>query len=163
MKISFIVPGNPQGKARPRVCRINGKSITYTPKKTVEYEKLIRTSAVAEIKNFEQRREPCYDAIRASYNAVSGVKFEKNVPLEMNILALFSLPKTASKKFVNAALNNEVYPAKKPDCDNIIKVICDALNGLAYHDDSQVCRVYFEKTYAPIPCVKVEIKAIKEV
>lgn len=52
---------------------------------------------------------------------------------------------------------------KKPDCDNIIKVICDALNGLAYHDDSQVCRVYFEKTYAQIPCVKVEIKAIKEV
>ena len=92
-----------------------------------------------------------------------GVKFEKNVPLEMNILALFSLPKTASKKFINAALNNEVYPIKKPDSDNIIKVICDALNGLAYHDDAQVCRVYFEKTYAQIPCVKVEIKAIKEV
>lgn len=141
MKISFIVPGNPQGKARPRVCRVGGKSITYTPNKTVEYEKLIRTS----------------------YNAVSGVKFEKNVPLEMNILALFSLPKTASKKFINAALSNEEYPAKKPDSDNIIKVICDALNGLAYHDDSQVCRVYFEKTYAQIPCVKVEIKAIREV
>ena len=141
MKVSFIVPGNPQGKARPRVCRINGKSMTYTPKKTVKYEKLIR----------------------ASYNAVSGAKFEKNVPLEMHILALFYLPKGSTKRFINAALNNEVYPVKKPDCDNIIKVICDALNGLAYHDDSQVCRVYFEKTYAQIPCVKVEIKAIKEV
>lgn len=141
MKISFVVPGNPQGKARPRVCRINGKSITYTPKKTVEYENLIR----------------------ASYNSATGIKFEKNVPLEMNIIALFSLSKGVSKKLKISMLDGDILTTKKPAFDNIIKVICDALNGLAYHDDSQVCRVYFEKRYAEIPCVHVEIKAIKEV
>lgn len=141
MKISFIVPGNPQGKARPRVCRANGKSITYTPRKTVEYERLIR----------------------ASYSSISKFKFEKNIPLEISILALFPLPKNSSKKFVNAALNNEIYPTKKPDCDNITKVICDALNGVAYYDDSQICKVYFEKKYAQFSCVKIEINIIKEV
>ena len=140
MKISFIVPGNPQGKARPRVCRINGKSITYTPKKTVEYEKLIR----------------------ASYSSVSKVKFEKNTPLEIDILAFFSLPKSSTKKFKNDAVIGRFLPCKKPDCDNIIKVIFDALNGVAYYDDSQICKVYFEKRYDDNPCVHVEIKDVLE-
>ena len=39
-----------------------------------------------------------------------------------------------------------------------IKVILDALNGLAYRDDVQICRVYFEKMYAEIPETKVLIK-----
>lgn len=42
-------------------------------------------------------------------------------------------------------LNDEVLPTKKPDYDNIIKVILDALNGVVYHDDSQVYRVYLKK------------------
>lgn len=34
---------------------------------------------------------------------------------------------------------------KKPDCDNLIKSVCDALNSIAYVDDSQVVRVVIEK------------------
>ena len=41
-------------------------------------------------------------------------------------------------------LNGRLFPTKKPDADNIIKVILDALNGLAYRDDSQICMVYFD-------------------
>ena len=36
-------------------------------------------------------------------------------------------------------------PLKKPDMDNIVKVIADALNSVAYQDDSQVVLVKAKK------------------
>ena len=90
--------------------------------------------------------------------AVSKVKFPKNEPLKISILALYSVPKYVSRKTKELMLNGRLFPTKKPDADNIIKVILDALNGLAYRDDVQICRVYFEKMYAEIPETKVLIK-----
>lgn len=130
------MPGIPRGKQRPRVCRINGRSITYTPKQTVEYER----------------------QIRAAYSAVSDVKFEKCVPLEVAILALFEPPKSVSQKVRALMLGGEILPTKRPDGDNVIKVVLDALNGVAFHDDGQVCKIYFEKMYAETPEVRVLIK-----
>lgn len=42
MIISFAVPGEPKGKARPRTVQIAGHASTYTPKETVMYENLVR-------------------------------------------------------------------------------------------------------------------------
>ena len=39
----------------------------------------------------------------------------------------------------------------------MVKVVCDALNGLAYHDDAQVTSLEVKKRYAVIPRVEVEI------
>lgn len=139
MEIKFIVPGNPRGKQRPRICRIRGKTITYTPKQTSEYEKLVR----------------------ASYMAVSKAKFERNLPLEISILALYPVPKSVNKKLKSSMLKGGILPTKKPDSDNIIKIILDALNCVAYRDDAQICKVYFEKMYAEKPETKIIIKEIK--
>ena len=38
-------------------------------------------------------------------------------------------------------------PTKKPDVDNIIKVVLDGLNKTAYEDDKQVVKVSLEKIY----------------
>lgn len=139
MEIKFIVPGNPRGKQRPRICRIRGKTITYTPKETTEYEKLVK----------------------ASYTAVSKAKFERNLPLEISILALYPVPKSVNKKLKSSMLKGGILPTKKPDSDNIIKIILDALNCVAYRDDAQICKVYFEKMYAEKPETKIIIKEIK--
>lgn len=136
MEIKLTIPGPPKGKQRPRICRVNGRSMAYTPKETIEYERLVR----------------------ASYTAVFKVKFERNLPIEISILALYSVPKYVSRKTKELMLNGRLFLTKKPDADNIIKVILDALNGLAYRDDVQICRVYFEKMYAEIPETKVLIK-----
>lgn len=37
---------------------------------------------------------------------------------------------------------------KKPDVDNIVKIVADALNGVAYHDDTQIVSVLAKKVYA---------------
>ena len=44
-------------------------------------------------------------------------------------------------------LKEEVLPTKKPDVDNIAKVICDVLNGIAYHDDTQIVSLNVSKVY----------------
>lgn len=111
------------------MCMKFGKQITYTPKQTSEYEKLIK----------------------ASYIAVSRTFFEKDVPLEVNILAFFS-----------GKYSNNDWMTKKPDADNIIKIILDGLNKVAFYDDAQVCKLYFEKKYAEIPRVEITIKNLKE-
>ena len=50
MEIKFTVPGPPKGKQRPRICRVNGRSVAYTPKQTIEYEKLVRARCVTNYK-----------------------------------------------------------------------------------------------------------------
>lgn len=67
MEIKFKILGKPRGKQRPLMCVRFGKQITYTPKQTSEYEKLVK----------------------ASYMAVSKMFFKKGVPLEVSILAFF--------------------------------------------------------------------------
>lgn len=127
------------GKQRPRMCRIRGKTITYTPKQTTEYEKLVR----------------------ASYTAVSKIFFDKDIPLIISIIALFSIPKSVNKKLKNLMLQGYILPTKKPDSDNIIKIILDGLNGVCYHDDAQICSIHFKKKYAEIPATKIIIKEIE--
>ena len=55
-----------------------------------------------------------------------------------NILAYFEPPKSISKKKRAEMLEGKIWPAKKPDSDNIAKVVLDALTGIAYHDDTQI-------------------------
>lgn len=98
--------------------------------------------------------------VRASYTTVSKIFFEKDIPLEISIIALFPIPQSAGKKLKSSMLKNEVLPAKKPDSDNIIKIILDGLNGVCYHDDAQICRIHFEKKYSEIPKTKITIKEI---
>ena len=52
----------------------------------------------------------------------------------------------------------EVRPVKKPDGDNIIKIVTDALNKLAYHDDSQLVDISVSKFYSENARVEVLIQ-----
>lgn len=58
--------------------------------------------------------------------------------------------------------NKEVWCTKKPDCDNIAKIICDALNGVAYKDDSQIVDIHIRKHYTDgLERVMVEIYSVE--
>lgn len=171
MEIKFVVMGDPKGKQRPRVCRINGRSVTYTPKQTIEYEGLVKARCVAAQANShtEFNADLKFSDLRLSKEnkhgantAVSKIFFEKGIPLEVKITAYFAIPKRISKNTKKLMLEGKILPTKKPDGDNIIKIILDALNGEVYKDDAQICKIYFEKKYADISCVKIEIKDIME-
>lgn len=117
--IIFTVPGVPQGKGRPRVTR-NG---TFTPKKTRDYEKKVRDCYIAQ----------------------GGQMFPDDTPLFASITAIFPIPSSLSKK--RRALFNGKRHCKKPDADNVAKAILDALNGVAYRDDSAVSSLIVGKSY----------------
>ena len=57
-------------------------------------------------------------------------------------------------------IENKVHHTKKPDCDNIAKSILDALNNVAYYDDSQICKLSVEKYYGEVPKVIVSLNEI---
>ena len=55
-------------------------------------------------------------------------------------------------------LDGLIRPTKKPDWDNIGKVVCDALNGIAYRDDAQIVDSMVRKFYGEVPRVVVIIR-----
>ena len=118
--MKIIIPGIPIAKGRPRV----GKFGTYIPTKTVNYENLVQL---------------CY------MDQGEGKKLEG--ALQMVIDLFFPIPKSYSKKRVEAIKEMEEMHTKKPDIDNCIKSITDALNRFAYDDDSQIVGLTARKHY----------------
>ena len=133
MKVKFTVPGAPKGKGRPRFTR-NGR--TYTPKDTVEYENKIAL---------------CYK------QQVGDVFFKEHIPLDVRITAYFPIPKSTSKKQHQAMIDHLIRPTVKPDSDNVVKCM-DALNKIAFHDDSQIVDCQVRKFYSDNPRVVVTIQ-----
>lgn len=86
--------------------------------------------------------------------------FNDGQPLSVSITAFYEVPKSYSKKKKQEMLDGQLYPTKKPDIDNIAKCVLDALNKLAYRDDTQVVKLHMEKHYAEIPRVEVEIREV---
>jgi len=76
-----------------------------------------------------------------------GKRFPDDAMLDVKIDAYYEVPKSASKKKRQEMLSNIIRPTKKPDFDNIGKIICDSLNLIAYHDDSAIVEARVGKFY----------------
>lgn len=138
MKAQFSILGEPQGKGRPRFSTFGGRVTTRTPDKTVLYENLIKTE----------------------YMNQSGIRFDDEAMLDVRVFAYYGIPKSVSKKKRQAMLDHKIRPTKKPDFDNIGKVVCDSLNGVAYRDDAQVVDAMVRKFYSDTPRVVVSIATV---
>ena len=137
MSVTFIVPGEPQGKGRARF----GRGHTYTPEKTVAYEGLIAWAA----KQAMGAREPMTGPVRLSFRAV------------------LSIPVSTTKKRRQAMLDGLILPTKVPDLDNIQKAIGDGMNKIVFADDSQIVRLgHVEKVYGATPGLTVTVERITE-
>jgi len=79
----------------------------------------------------------------------------------MTVHAYFDIPKSTPKKNIPLMIQGQIRPTKKPDMDNIYKIVADALNGLAYHDDSQIVQAYVEKFYGSSPRVVIQIDKLE--
>lgn len=133
-QICFAVPGTPVGKGRPKFSRRGNYTTTYTPEKTVNFENLVKLSFMqAECKKLE--------------GTLSAV-----------ITACFPIPKSVSKKMRQQMEEGYELHSKKPDADNIAKSVLDALNGIAFDDDSQVAVLSVIKRYAVEPKTIVSIQ-----
>jgi Holliday junction resolvase RusA-like endonuclease len=137
--IQFTVPGQPVAKGRPKFTNVGGFARVYTPKKTQEYEALVAGIA-------KRAMWPIEPLLR---------------PVEIMLELRMEIPKSWSKSKRLAALDGRVRATKKPDADNVLKGIKDALNGICWVDDSQVVVLTVRKLYAAEPCVIVAVRVVE--
>lgn len=138
MKVEFEIKGKPLGKMRHKNCRIGNFSRSYNPEFNVTYENLVKIL----------------------YQEASTHYFAGGIRLELKVF--FDIPKSTSKKKRELMLSGEILPLKKPDFDNVEKIITDALNKIAYNDDCQICSNGGDRFYAEEPRVIVSLEDIKD-
>jgi Holliday junction resolvase RusA-like endonuclease len=126
---TIFIPIAPVPAPRPRVVRIGGKSVAYN--------------------------DPKYTAYKYSIGLIAKSKIKKPLPESVciKIEFFYQIPKSWTKKEKAEAK----WHTSKPDIDNLIKGCMDALNGIAYEDDSQVVQVSARKQYAQFSGVQINV------
>lgn len=141
-EIYFRVDGEIVGKGRPRVTTWGGHARAYTPKRTIDCENRIKSAYLEEYP--------------------LGLHWQDKEPLQMVVNIYRDIPKSTPKKLRNEMLLGYVRPVVKPDADNLLKTIADALNGVCYSDDSQIVEVTLNKWYAEEPKAEILIREVSK-
>lgn len=131
-RVSFVVPGPPGWKERLRLDRRNLR--LYTPTRTLDHEARVARLA-----------RPHFPA------PLSG-------PLRLVIVAVFT-PAPSHSKVKRAAMMGQPHLGK-PDLSNIAKAVEDALNGVAYKDDSALFEVLGRKVWGEVAETRVTVEAL---
>ncbi len=84
------------------------------------------------------------------------------LPLEIDFVFAMPIPKATSKINHRYMIQGDIHPMKKPDLDNLIKFILDCLNGILFHDDSQVQIIHARKVYSDSPRTIIRATCIEE-
>jgi Holliday junction resolvase RusA-like endonuclease len=130
----FFVPGIPTPWARAG----GGKTVVrFTPNK--------QRSAMGDIKLFCQR-------------AMAGSAPIAEKPVSLQAWAFYPWPASWSAKKRAAT----VWKMSRPDLDNVtIKIVADALNGVAWIDDGQIAQAMLTKQYSDKPGLFVRVEALE--
>ena len=131
--LTFTVPGQPVAKGRPKFARQGGFVRAYTPEKTVAYETLVKLAAG---------------------EAMAGAAPMQG-PMALELRLFVAIPKATTKRDLARITAGAFLPVKKPDADNVLKAISDALNGIAYDDDAQLVDVIIRKRYSDTPRAEI--------
>ncbi len=134
--IEIRIDGQPVGKGRPRFSRVSGT--VYTPEKTARYEERLAWAA---------------QSVMAGRPLLTGT-------LMVDIHAYLEIPKSMIKKHRVEALAGNSRPGKKPDADNIAKML-DALNRVVWIDDSQIVDLTVRKFYSDRPRLEITVQERK--
>ena len=127
--ITFVIPGKPFGKQRPRFSRKAGRA--YTPAETVSYERTVATIAALHFP--------------APFTG----------PVRLEVHAMFKPADSWSHK-KKLASNGRPH-VQKPDLDNLCKGVSDAMNRIAYADDSQISEIRCSKEWGDCDQIAVSV------
>ena len=85
------------------------------------------------------------------------IKLKPDTPLEGPLKACIKFYKIKPKSYPK----NVIYWTKKPDLDNLIKLVLDAMNNVFFKDDSQIIELTSSKEYSDVPRTEVTIETFK--
>lgn len=138
--IEFIVPAIPVAQPRPRAMAFGGHARVFQPKK----------HPIADFKASVRLAASC---------AFTGAPLQG--PLRVDVTFVF--PRTKGEIWKRRPMPR-IPHAKKPDRDNCDKAVLDALSGLIWADDCQVCAGEIQKWIAAgdeQPHVAVKISEVR--
>jgi Holliday junction resolvase RusA-like endonuclease len=137
MILEIRIPGPPVPQGRPRATRLGNRAVTlFDPPKSRAWKK--------------HAAQCCLDAMTRR-DPTSHEYFIPEGPVFLRVIAIFPRPKAMKG-------DGRVLHTRRGDLSNVTKAVEDALNGLAYADDSQVAHSVCTKWYAEPgeePCVMV--------
>lgn len=133
----LTVPGKAKGQQRPRFSRKTGRA--YEPKESAEAKQTLRALVVQEVQ-------------RSGW-----IIAHQDMPVELIVRSYREIPSSKTSWFKKAAAAELIAPLTKPDCDNVTKMLMDAMNGIVYHDDKQIFKMSYEAFYSETPRVEIEV------
>lgn len=143
-RVTLTIPGEPVGWGRPTpVARLNAAGEPFVMMVTQEQTRVAKAAVRAAF----QRKYP-------DHRPWTG-------PVLLRFTAVFAIPKSFNKALRQAAERGLLYATKKPDKDNIEKLIKDALNGVVYADDQQVMGGGV-KRYGTVPRVEISFESLEQ-
>jgi Holliday junction resolvase RusA-like endonuclease len=124
--VMIVIGGEPVAKGRPRATR---RGILYTPAATRKYEAHGRLAA---------------QMAMAGRPPIEG-------PVRIELLVELPVPASWSRRKTADAITGHIRPTSRPDVDNYVKAILDAINTIVVADDAQVVEVYAKKKFSVAP------------
>ena len=127
MKIDFFVHGVPKAQPRVKAFVRGGHAGVYTPDSAESWKQAVR--------------------LEATTNAPESLLAH---PVRVELDFFLPRPKAHLKRDGSLKANQPIWHCKKPDLDNLIKAVTDAITDTQriWLDDSQICTVSATKTYA---------------
>lgn len=135
--LTITIPGELRGKGRPRFSSRGGFARAYTDAKTASAETWVRACAVG---------------------AACGTPIAGPVAVRLDVGV--GVPASWSKRKRADALAGAVWPTGKPDLDNVLKLVGDALNGIVWADDRQIVRAEVTRRYAETPAAILTVTEV---
>ena len=121
--ITFTIEGNPVPQPRARISTRGGFGRAYTP---------------------GDHPIHAYRAAVAAAARAAGAEPTDTVPITLIVDLVFARPKSHYRK---SGLKPDAPKLPRPDCSNVLKGIEDALNGVAWVDDTQIGKEIIEKSF----------------
>lgn len=135
-EVEFEIPGVPVAKGRPKFSTMGGFAKAYTPAKTRNAEAFVVQCFKEQVKDF---------------------KMPEKGPVMLRIMFYMPIPTSLSKKKQRELEEQNTWHTKKPDLDNLVKLVNDALNGVAWEDDGCICYTQAIKCYGKEPKTVISI------
>lgn len=133
-QLFFTFEIEPVPQLRPRVSSRPYVRV-YDPPKVKQFKRILRSLAVN-----QYARPPLIG------------------PLSVSLTFYRPVQKSISQSERERRLSNRSKPVVKPDTDNYIKSTLDALNGVLWHDDSQIVKITGEKRYSETGKIIISVK-----
>lgn len=136
VKLVFNI--EPQSQLRPRAAYTRlGHIVVYDPKQTHAYKQQLRSLAQS-----QYTQEALTTALKVD------VSFFR--PVQKSISTIER----------ERRIRGEHRPVVKADIDNYIKAVFDALNGVVWQDDKQICDLVAHKYYTDRPRIEIEVTPV---